>query len=230
MQSFSFEKAVGAVIDEYAALAERSYGHPVRDLTDLREVADIRVALRSGSVVAGGLGLLVPQFFGGSPVLSACLGAGAVAPEERGDRLASRLAGERVQALQDQGAVISSMWTASTGYARFLGWEAPVGTLAWSVPAEALKRSFGADGSDHEIRFGLTEAGRELQRLMARRWNGPVDRPSWWIDWKRRKANLMYYEFVDQGETVGLLGCVCASTKFTAWSSLSKISGADLVK
>lgn len=83
---------------QYDELATRCFGHRVGDIAALRGYASARVAIRDGRVVAGGLGLPVRQFFGGKAVPSACLGAGCVAPEERGRRLADRLMAERVQA------------------------------------------------------------------------------------------------------------------------------------
>ena len=73
---------------EFNSLATRSYGHLVEDVTALRDHAITRVALRDGRVVAGGLGVLVPQHFGGRPVPSACLAAGHVAPQSRRERVA----------------------------------------------------------------------------------------------------------------------------------------------
>ncbi|MGH3869945.1 MAG: GNAT family N-acetyltransferase [Pseudonocardiaceae bacterium] len=189
---------------QYDNLATRSYGHPVGDISYLREYADLRVATRAGRVVAGGLGLLVSQFFGGSPVPSACLGAGCVAPEERGEHLATRMVAERLRPLQDKGAVISVISTSSNGYARRLGWEAPVHVFAWSITTDDLKQSFPA--GDLEIEHGLTLDARELQRKLAAQWNGPVLRPDWWPSWKEKKSALTTYRFSGPGQfPAGLL-------------------------
>lgn len=189
---------------QYEELATRSYGHPVEDITHLRGHASLQLATRAGMVVAGGLGLLVDQFFGGAPVPSACLGAGCVAPEERGERFAMRMVAERLRPLRDQGAVISTLSTASTAYARALGWEAPVSVFAWSVTTDDLRRSFTTKG--FEIRHGLTHQGTDLQRNLARRWNGPVSRPDWWPSWKEKKNTLTTYQFNRPGRPVsGLL-------------------------
>lgn len=197
-EQLSFIEAGEGLWEQYDDLAARSYGHPVGDIAQLRGHADLRVATRGGRVVAGGLGLLVPQFFGGSPVPSACLGAGCVAPEERGERLATRMVAERLRPLRERGAVISAISTASTGYARRLGWEAPVHVFAWSVTSEDLKRSF-TEGDEFEIEHGSTEDARDLQRELARHWNGPVRRPDWWSSWKETKNALTTYRFARPG-------------------------------
>jgi len=189
---------------QYDDLATRSYGHPVGDISHLREYADLRVATRAGRVVAGGLGLLVSQFFGGSPVPSACLGAGCVAPEERGEHLATRMVAERLRPLQEKGAVISAISTSSNGYAHRLGWEAPVHVFAWSITTDDLKKSFPA--GDFEIEHGLTPDARELQRKLSAQWNGPILRPDWWSSWKEKKSALTTYRFSGPGQPpAGLL-------------------------
>ncbi|MCK7624432.1 GNAT family N-acetyltransferase [Streptomyces sp. RS10V-4] len=200
----TFAPADDALWQQYDQLATRAYGHPLQDITHLRNQADLQVALRGSRVVAGGLGLLVNQFFGGAPVPSACLGDGCVAPEERGDHLATRMTTERLRPLIDQGAAISTISTSSTGYARRLGWEAPVDVLAWAVATDDLKKSF--TGEDFEVEHGLSDEAATLQHRLARQWNGPVHRPAWWTRWKEAKSNLTTYRFARPGlPTAGLL-------------------------
>ncbi|MFD4377086.1 enhanced intracellular survival protein Eis [Streptomyces sp. NPDC058486] len=203
-QRLTFAPADAGLWEQYDQLATRAYGHPIGDITHLREHADLQVALRGGRVVAGGLGLLVDQFFGGAPVPSACLGDGCVAPEERGDHLATDMTAERLRPLIERGAVISAIVTSSTGYARRLGWEAPTSVLAWTVATDDLKRSFA--GEDFEVEHGLTDEAEALQRDLARQWNGPVQRPTWWTQWKQDKSSLTTYRFARPGHpTAGLL-------------------------
>jgi len=190
---------------EYDSLATRSYGHPVADITRLRPYADARVAVREGRVVAGGLGLLVPQYFGGRAVPSACMAAGCVAPEERGHRLTVRMLAERIRPLQEQGAALATVWTTSTGYARRMGWAAPTGVFSWTVPTAQLKRSF--EGDDFEITHGENPQTISLQHESAAHWNGPWQRPAWWRDWQHRQhPHLSTYRFHRPGhEATGLL-------------------------
>ncbi|MFG2631316.1 enhanced intracellular survival protein Eis [Streptomyces sp. NPDC048473] len=203
-QQLTFAPADDGLWEQYDQLATRAYGHPIGDITHLREHADLQVAVRGGRVVAGGLGLLVDQFFGGAPVPSACLGDGCVAPEERGEHLATDMATERLRPLIERGAVISAIVTSSTGYARRLGWEAPTGVLAWAVATDDLKRSFASE--DFEVEHGLTDEAEALQRDLARQWNGPVHRPTWWTRWKHDKSNLTTYRFARPDHpTAGLL-------------------------
>jgi predicted acetyltransferase len=199
---------------EFDQLATRSYGHGIGDITALREHAITRVAVRAGRVVAGGLGLLVPQFFGGRPVPSACLAAGYVAPEERGERLAELIVAERLRVLTQQGAVISTVWTKASAYARHLGWEAVVPVSAWSIATDELKGSFPATSPavrDLDITHGLTERAQHLQTDLATCWNGPVQRPPWWWHWKQAKNNLTTYTFTaSDGSPAGLVSLATA--------------------
>jgi predicted acetyltransferase len=197
-ESLTFVQADEALLEEYDALAGRSYGHRVEDITLLRRHADTRVALRDGRVVAGGLGFLIPQFFGGQPIPSACLGSGCVAPEERGQFLAVRMLSERIRALQERGAVLATLWTNSNGYARRVGWEAPAQVFTWSVPTEELKRSF--ERGDLTITHGDTHDTDRLQRGLAQQWNGPLSRPVWWSSWQREKYRLTTYRFSRKGQ------------------------------
>ncbi|MFD7283539.1 enhanced intracellular survival protein Eis [Streptomyces sp. NPDC059862] len=184
---------------EYDALARRAYGHPVEDIMRLGTHADRRVAVRDGKVIAGGLGLLIPQFFGGRPVPGASTACGCTAPEERGDHLAGHLIAERLRPLRERGAVVATLWTASTGYVRRLGWEAPAQVHSWRVRTDELKRSF--DGSGFEITHGVTEQVRLLQNSLAAQWNGSWQRPSWWEDWQHQQhAGLATYRFNRPGQ------------------------------
>ncbi|MFE3205788.1 enhanced intracellular survival protein Eis [Embleya sp. NPDC059237] len=183
---------------EYAALATRSYGHRLADITRLYDHADTRVGLRDGRVVAGGLGLLVPQFFGGRPVPAACMASGCVAPEERGHHLAAHMLDQRIHPLREQGAVLATLWTTSTGYARRHGWEAPTEVFTRTVPTDDLKRAFPV--TDHEITHGASPATRALQHELAARHNGPILRPDWWDGWKQDKHDLATYRFHPPGQ------------------------------
>ncbi|MGI5192125.1 GNAT family N-acetyltransferase [Streptomyces sp. CA-288835] len=153
--------------------------------------------------IAGGLGLLAPQYFGGAPVLSALLSAGCVAPEERGARLSVDRLAERLRHLREQGAVISTLWTTSSGYVRRRGWEDPVSVFAWSITTDDLKRAFTRSGMP--VAHGRTKEADELQRHLARQWNGPVLRLDWWPAWLDGKQQLTTYRFGPSQSPAGLL-------------------------
>ncbi|HVQ91013.1 MAG TPA: GNAT family N-acetyltransferase [Mycobacteriales bacterium] len=155
------------------------------DIVSLAAHADRRVAVRGGKVVAGGLSMLIPQWFGGRPVPAASLGCGCVAPEDRGEHIAGRLTDERLRPMRERGAVLATLWTASASYVRRMGWEVPTQAHSWTVPTDALRRRF--DGSDFEIQHGETEQLPPLRVSLAARWNGAWQRPAWWPDWQQRR-------------------------------------------
>ncbi|MGX1025498.1 GNAT superfamily N-acetyltransferase [Streptomyces ambofaciens] len=179
---------------QYDAVATRSYGHPVGDIPLLRHHADLRVAVVRGEIAAGGLSVSGHQYFGGKPVPAALLGAGCVAPEYRGSHLSTRLISERLRPLQEQGAVLATLWTAATGHVQRMGWTAPVQAFSWAVPTDELRRSFTDAGYD--VTHGRTQHSDTLHRQIAARWNGPWQRPAWWHTWQQAKhPGLTTYEF-----------------------------------
>ncbi|MFD9062332.1 enhanced intracellular survival protein Eis [Kitasatospora purpeofusca] len=204
-----FVEADDAQWKEYGALARRAYGQPVPDIARLGPHADRRLALRNGKIVAGGLGLLVPQWFGGRPVPAASLGCGCVAPEERGARLAAHLLQERIHALREKGAVLATLWTASGGYVRRLGWEAPAQVFSWTVATTALKQAGAADTM--EITHGDTAQLAQLRERLAGRWNGPWQRQAWWGAWQQEQhPDLATYAFCEPGREPGGVLAVAA--------------------
>ncbi|GAA2798567.1 GNAT family N-acetyltransferase [Saccharopolyspora taberi] len=191
---------------DFQSLAQRSYGHPVADITLLYRHADARVAVRGNRVIAGGLGVLVPQFFGGQPVPAACLACGCVAPEERGRQMWDRMIDERIHPLQEQGAVVATAWSTASGSGHRLGWGAPAQVFTWTVPTEQLRQSF-ADNTGFEIAHGALPQDYLVQRELAASWNGPWQRPDWWQGWQQDKhPGLAHYRFHRPGQNVeGLL-------------------------
>ncbi|MFE0460411.1 enhanced intracellular survival protein Eis [Kitasatospora sp. NPDC058965] len=190
-----FIQAERGLLDDYDALATRSYGHPVPAIRQLAGRVDTRIAVRGGKVVAGGLGFLTGQHFGGRPVPTACLGSGCVAPEERGEHLAHRMLEERIRPLREQGAVLATVWTALTKYARRMGWQAPAPAATWQVPADALRSTF--DPGAFRIEHGATLAGEQLQAELARAWNGTLARPRWWNAFLTEHHGAHTYEFTN---------------------------------
>ncbi|MER5887791.1 GNAT family N-acetyltransferase [Streptomyces sp. NPDC001941] len=206
MDDVEFTAADDGQWKQYQALATRAYGETVPDIALLGAHGDRRVALRGSRVVAGGLGVVVPQWFGGRAVPAASLGCGAVAPEERGGRLAGQLMAQRVRAVREQGAVLATLWTASSRYVRRLGWEAPAQVLSWTVPTAALRREQAATDT-LEITHGDSGALAGLRERLAGQWNGPWQRPTWWAAWQQQAhPDVATYAFAPPGrEATGAL-------------------------
>lgn len=198
MAPVTIVEADDALWADYNALATRAYGHQVPDITHLASHADRRVALREGRVIAGGMGLLVPQYFGGRAVPAALLSCGSVAPEERGTQFTATMFEHRLRPLQEQGAVIATVWTASNRYGHRLGWQAPAPVYSWSLPTDELRHGFSDEG--FEVSHGATAQTHRLQDELARQWNGTWQRPFWWQAWQqRRHPQAATYRFARQG-------------------------------
>ncbi|MGW3669042.1 GNAT family N-acetyltransferase [Streptomyces sp. NPDC005141] len=121
-----------------------------------------------------------------------------VAPEERGRNLTVSMIAERLRPLRERGAVLATIWTTSTRYARRLGWEAPAAVFTWTVPTDQLRHSF--DQTDFEISHA-TGRDQPLQREFAARWNGPWSRPGWWAEWQQQEhPDLTGYQFNRPGQ------------------------------
>lgn len=192
-------EADDALWQEYQDLTLRGYGHRVEDVARLRAHADARVAVRDGRVIGGGLALALPQFFGGCPVPGACLAGGCIAPEARGSRLWSTLLDERLRPLKEQGAVLATAWTASTGYGHRMGWAAPSQVYSWTVPTAELRGI--TDGCGFDIVHGADDQDRARQQKLAGDWNGPWQRPSWWPNWQQAEhPGMTHYRFALPGQ------------------------------
>ncbi|MFJ2812940.1 GNAT family N-acetyltransferase [Streptomyces sp. NPDC087294] len=190
-------EADDALWQEYQDLTVRSYGHRVEDVARLREHGDARVAVRDGRVIGGGLALAVPHFFGGRPVPGACLAGGCIAPEARGSRLWSTVLEERLRPLKEQGAVLATAWTASTGYGHRMGWAAPSQGYSWTVPTDELRGI--TDHAGFDIVHGADDRDRGQQKFAAD-WNGPWQRPSWWPAWQQAEhPGMTNYRFALPG-------------------------------
>nr|WP_272923948.1 GNAT family N-acetyltransferase [Streptomyces sp. SID3343] len=177
----------------------------------MRPHALTRVATENGRVLAGAMGIPVPQFFGGRAVPSACVSAVCVAPEARGRGIAGRLMAELVRGLRDEhGAAAVSLWTPSVGLYRRWGWGTIATPCRWVLPAAQLRefRRTTAPG------LGIVEGVHAFQQEEARAWNGPVRRPAWWWEWKRATAPATTYHLTDtSGEVTGYLTATTAPVK-----------------
>ncbi|MGW3815321.1 GNAT family N-acetyltransferase [Streptomyces sp. NPDC005046] len=135
-----------------------------------------------------------------------------VAPEERGSNLTVSMIAERLRPLRERGAVLATIWTTSTRYARRLGWEAPAAVFTWTVPTDQLRHSF--DQTDFEISHA-TGRDQPLQREFAARWNGPWSRPGWWAEWQQQEhPDLTGYQFNRPGQQpTGVLSLASNTTR-----------------
>ena len=148
------------------------------------------------------------QFFGGRRVPMGGLSSVAVASDRRGEGLGQRVVSMCLKDMRARGDAISSLYPATTGFYRRMGWEL-AGGVAWrSVEPGRLSRLPRTEA----VRVRLAEdADREAIRgcyaAYARNVAGLLDRPEpWWQHREARRATGSTYVAVDEtGEVSGYL-------------------------
>jgi predicted acetyltransferase len=169
-------------LEQFAAVDAESFGEATEpSLTWLhaaRERARIRVA-RVGDRVVGGYGLLpAGQFFGGRSVKAQAVVAVAVAPAWRRRGVAGTLMRDLVHVAHEGGAAVAPLHAATTRLYRRWGWELGDRALMWTVRTSALS-AFRGDGE--VVTQPEHVAIEALRHAYLTRWDGPLDRPDWWL-------------------------------------------------
>jgi predicted acetyltransferase len=167
--------------DAFDAVARRAFGDARHDSRLLRPHVVARLATVDNEVVGGAMAFRAQQFFGRQPVPGCCIATVCVAPEWRGRGIAGRIIEALIGQMTRDGAVLSALWTPAVGVYRRWGWE--IGGLArcYSLPIAALRSMPEGAG---EIRRGAAAGLCAFQRRLAEDWDGPIERPEWWWDWK----------------------------------------------
>jgi predicted acetyltransferase len=143
-----------------------------------RERARIRVA-RVDDAVVGGYGLLpTGQFFGGRSVPAQAVVAVAVSPAWRRRGVAGALMQDLVTVARDRGAALAPLHAATTRLYRRWGWELGDRSLMWTVQTRALS---GFRGDGDVVAQPADAAVEAMRRPYLSRWDGPLDRPDWWL-------------------------------------------------
>ncbi len=150
--------------------------------------ADGRLVAQAGAIGFG-------QFFGGRSVPMGGLSSVAVAPDQRGRGLATRVIREVLRAMHGRGEVISSLYPATTALYRSLGWEVAGATVVRRV-APGMLQSLPAPEAGR-VRPGTLDeidALRACYARLARDVNGFVDRSDlWWQRLRDKWQDLRIY-------------------------------------
>ncbi|GGO96033.1 GNAT family N-acetyltransferase [Wenjunlia tyrosinilytica] len=167
----------------YLSRAREAFGKDPYEPGTLRGHGLASVAVGRAGVVGGGLAFPFEQYFGGRAVPSGGLAWLTVAPEARGVGLGGRITEFELGWLRDEcGAVVASAWTPAVGMYRAWGWEAATVASSYGLNPRELARPTGG----HTVTQPTAEECSALRDTLAAEANGPVNRPGWWIDWKRR--------------------------------------------
>ena len=194
--------------DGYAAVSALAFGATLADATEWlsfsRHTSVVRLARRGERVVGGCLAYRVGQFFGGHAVTGGPVGDVCVLPEERGRGLARLLLADLDDAMRAEGIAVSSLWPSTVRLYRGCGWEVVGPETGWSVPTHVLSRLRGEGRLVESPGRGV----RTLQRRVAATYNGPLDRPDWWWEWRRprhRDERKHSYAWVEDGLVTGFM-------------------------
>ena len=196
--------------DGYIRVLVRSFGGTEDDWEAWRagveEHAIVRLVLDGNRVVAGATALPVAQWFGGRPVPAAALAAVVVAPEARGRGVAAAMLRALGDAALEAGCLVSPLWASRTTLYRRWGWELAGRGHEHRIPLSALA-GVGRDARGEPVLEPGPDAWT-LQQDLARRWNGPLERPEWWWRWRYGSDRPHPRErvgWVEDGRLTGLL-------------------------
>jgi predicted acetyltransferase len=139
----------------------------------------LRVARIGDEVVGGYIMLPAAEFFGGRSVPAHGISAVVVHPGWRRRGVAGALMRDCVTSTRDAGAGVAPLFAATVRLYRRWGWEVCTQTFHHSVRTRALSGLTGAG----VVRANPDRAAIEaLRRSHLGRWDGPLDRPDWWLE------------------------------------------------
>ncbi len=156
--------------------------------------APLRLARMEGEIVGGYILFPAGQFFGGKPVPAWGVSAVAVHPASRRRGVAAALMRDCVALARERGAALAPLHAATVRLYRRWGWEVCSRTLRQIVRTHALS---GLSGSGR-VRANPDRAAVEaMRRAHLARWDGPLDRPDWFLaaEWDPGDPEKLRFEY-----------------------------------
>jgi predicted acetyltransferase len=211
-----------AELEQFAAADAESFGesrdHVLKWLQVARGRTRIRIA-RSGDDVVGGYVLIpVGQWFGGCSVPAQAVAAVSVHPAWRRRGVATALMRDLVDVARDHGAALAPLYAATTRFYRRCGWEVGDRSYAQKVSAKALAPFSGAGQAIRNPAHADVEA---LRRSVLPRFDGPFDRPDWWLalEWDTAEPAERHflYGWREDGRLTGVVRYVQQRSPDPAW-------------
>jgi predicted acetyltransferase len=177
--------------------AESFAGHAatnMRWLSAAAPYAPLRLAVLEGEIVGGYMLLPVGQFFGGRSVPTQGVTAVAVHPAWRRRGVAGALMRDCVAFARDQGSALAPLHAATVRLYRRWGWEVGSQTLRQIVRTAALT---GLSGSGRVRANPDRSAIEAMRRAHLRQWDGPLDRPDWYlsVEWDPGDPETLRFEY-----------------------------------
>jgi predicted acetyltransferase len=177
--------------------AESFAGHAatnMRWLAAAAPYAPLRLAVLEGEIVGGYMLLPVGQFFGGRSVPTQGVTAVAVHPAWRRRGVAGALMRDCVAFAREQGSALAPLHAATVRLYRRWGWEVGSQTLRQIVRTAALT---GLSGSGRVRANPDRSAIEAMRRAHLRQWDGPLDRPDWYlsVEWDPGDPETLRFEY-----------------------------------
>jgi predicted acetyltransferase len=147
-----------------------------------------------GEIVGGYMLLPVGQFFGGRSVPTQGVTAVAVHPAWRRRGVAGALMRDCVAFAREQGSALAPLHAATVRLYRRWGWEVGSQTLRQIVRTAALT---GLSGSGRVRANPDRSAIEAMRRAHLRQWDGPLDRPDWYlsVEWDPGDPETLRFEY-----------------------------------
>ncbi len=164
----------------------------------------LRLARIGGEVVGGFILLPTGEFFGGRSVPAQGVSAVVVDAAWRRRGVAGALMRDCVAQACARGAAVAPLFAATVRLYRRWGWEVCTQTFRQTVQTRALSGFRGAGTVRAHPDRAAVEAMRRTQLL---RWDGPLDRPDWWlsVEWDpgNPDSHKGEYGWYEDGELTG---------------------------
>jgi len=151
-------------------------------MTEIRAMlphATLMFGCVEAETVAGYAIVPLGQYFGGRSVAAQGVASVFVVPEWRRRGVAGHLLRDLVVQARRLGAAVAPLYASTTRLYRRWGWEVGDRTLTHRVRADALARFHGEGSARRSPGRAAVEA---LHREVAQGFDGPLDRPDWWLD------------------------------------------------
>jgi len=94
--------------------------------------------------------------------------------------------------MHEAGIPVSPLWPSTLWLYRRLGWEVAGRAERHVVSARSLAR---LGGSGRIVPDPGLPAVREIHRAAAAEWNGPLERPDWWWDWRQPPGEEGFFRY-----------------------------------
>src|SRR5579864_571663 len=182
----------------FAEIDAESFGGRTADnlrwLAAAKPHAPLRLARIAGEVVGGYMLAPVGQFFGGRAVPADAVTGVAVHPASRRRGVAGALMRDCVALARERGSALAPLHAATVRLYRRWGWEVGSHTLRQIVLTRAMS---GLSGSGAARANPDRPAVEALRRSHLGQWDGPLDRPDWWlsVEWDAGDPDGMRREY-----------------------------------